>query len=188
MRMDRTPGSGEAYYKKAMQPLIMNARILCIVMVCAIAVLLAGCTQQEAPPAPVTTVPTTQPVTTPVVTQPVVPPTPDYLTGPIPRDKDVAVAVDRDAINPIITMTYRGGQGINAVVLLEFVITRSDGLVLRDSLGYPGPRPQVNNQMTLEGTREVSDSKADRVQVFVTYNNGDKYLLFDQVMPFRSRG
>jgi hypothetical protein len=162
-----------------MQPLIMNARILCIVMVCAIAVLLAGCTQQEAPPAP---------VTTPVVTQPVVPQTPDYLTGPIPRDKDVAVAVDRDAINPIITMTYRGGQGINAVVLLEFVITRSDGVVVRDSLGYPGPRPQVNNQMTLEGTREVSDSKADRVQVFVTYNNGDKYLLFDQVMPFRSRG
>ena len=168
----------------------MNARIVCIVMVCAIAVLVAGCTQQEAPPAPVTTVPTTLPVTTPAVTQPVVatPAVPDYLTGPIPRDKDVAVSVDRDAINPFITVTYRGGQGINAVVLLEFVLTRSDGLVLRDSLGYPGPRPLVNDRMTLEGTREVSDSRADRVQVFVTYNNGDKYLLFNQVMPFRSRG
>lgn len=168
----------------------MNARILCIVVVCAFAVLLAGCTQQEAPPAPVTTVPTPLPVTTPVVTQPVVttPAVPDYLTGPIPRDKAVAVSVDRDAINPFITMTYRGGQGINAVVLLEYIITRSDGVVVRDSLGYPGPRPQVNDQLTLEGTREVSDARADRVQVIVTLNNGDRYLIFDEVMPFRSRG
>ena len=171
--------------------LIMNARILALVIICGVALLLAGCTEQETPPAPVTPLPTTLPVTTPVVTQPAAPATPavpGYLPGPIPRDKDVAVSVDRDAINPIITVTYRGGQGINAVVLMEFVLTRSDGLILRESLGYPGPRPLVNDKMTLEGTREVSDSRADRVQVFVTYNNGDTYLLFDQVMPFRSRG
>lgn len=165
----------------------MKGKILFILLLTAAAILVAGCTQPSAPREPgtaVTTVPTTVPATSPAVTQPAATPVPDYKTEPLPRDKAVSISVDRNAVNPAITITYRGGQGINFVAIMEAVLTRSDGVVVSDSIR----KPQVNDQIILEGTREVSDSKADRIQVFITLVTGDKYLIYDETLPFKSHG
>jgi hypothetical protein len=165
----------------------MKGTLLIILLLTIAALFIAGCTQPSAPQEPgtaVTTVPTTVPATSPVVTQPVVTSVPDYKTEPLPRDKAVSISVDRNAVNPTITITYRGGQGINFVAMMEAVLTRSDGVVVSDSIR----KPQVNDQIILEGTREVSDLKADRVQVLITLVTGDKYLIYDETLPFKSHG
>ena len=180
------PGK-KAIIREIAYPSGMKGKILFIVLLTAAAVLVAGCTQPSAAPGPstpVTIVPTTVPAASPVVTQPVATPVPDYKTEPLPRDKAVSISVDRNAVNPTITITYRGGQGINFVAMMEAVLTRSDGVVVSDSIR----KPQVNDQISFEGTKEVSDSKADRVQVFITLVTGDKYLIYDQTLPYKSHG
>lgn len=158
--------------------------IFIILLVTATALIVAGCTQPSAPAGPSTTLPTTIPVTSPVATQPATTVIPDYTTEPLPRDKTVAISVDRNSVNPNISITYRGGAGINFVAMMEAVLTRSDGVVVRDSIR----KPQVNDLITVEGTREVSDSKADRLQVFITLVTGDKYLVYDETLPYKSSG
>ncbi len=102
----------------------------------------------------------------------------------MPGDKSVAISVDRSAVNPNITITFRGGAGINFVATMDTVLTRSDGVVMQDSL----PRPRVNDQITMIGSKEVSEMRADRLQVFITLVTGDKYLIYDQTLPYKSRG
>ena len=161
----------------------MKGTILVILLLAATALLLSGCTDSSEPPGsltPVTTVPTMSPVITPTITQAIA----DYLTGPMPGDKSVAISVDRSAVNPNITITFRGGAGINFVATMDTVLTRSDGVVMQDSL----PRPRVNDHITMVGTKEVSETRADRLQVFITLVTGDKYLIYDQTLPYKSRG
>ncbi|HQA80925.1 MAG TPA: hypothetical protein PLV96_09050 [Methanoregulaceae archaeon] len=70
----------------------MKGTILVILLLTAVALLVSGCTDSSAPPeslTPVTTVPLTSPVVTPPITQAI----PDYLTGPMPGDKSVAISV-----------------------------------------------------------------------------------------------
>jgi len=161
----------------------MKGTILIILLLTAVTLLLSGCTDSSAPPGsltPVTTVPTTSPVITPTITQAIA----DYLTGPMPGDKSVAISVDRSAVNPNITITFRGGAGINFVATMDTLLTRSDGVVMQDSLS----RPRVNDHITMVGTKEVSETRADRLQVFITLVTGDKYLIYDQTLPYKSRG
>jgi len=161
----------------------MKGTILVILLLAATALLLSGCTDSSEPPGsltPVTTVPTTSPVITPTITQAIA----DYLTGPMPGDKSVAISVDRSAVNPNITITFRGGAGINFVATMDTLLTRSDGVVMQDSLS----RPRVNDHITMVGTKEVSETRADRLQVFITLVTGDKYLIYDQTLPYKSRG
>ena len=161
----------------------MKGTILVILLLAATALLLSGCTDSSEPPrslTPVTTVPTMSPVITPTITQAIA----DYLTGPMPGDKSVAISVDRSAVNPNITITFRGGAGINFVATMDTLLTRSDGVVMQDSLS----RPRVNDHITMVGTKEVSETRADRLQVFITLVTGDKYLIYDQTLPYKSRG
>ena len=161
----------------------MKGTILIILLLTAVTLLVSGCTDSSAPPeslTPVTTLPPTSPLVTPTITQAIA----DYLTGPMPGDKSVAISVDRSAVNPNITITFRGGAGINFVATMDTVLTRSDGVVMQDSL----PRPRVNDHITMVGTKEVSETRADRLQVFITLVTGDKYLIYDQTLPYKSRG
>ena len=161
----------------------MKGTILVILLLAATALLLSGCTDSSEPPGsltPVTTVTTMSPVITPTITQAIA----DYLTGPMPGDKSVAISVDRSAVNPNITITFRGGAGINFVATMDTLLTRSDGVVMQDSLS----RPRVNDHITMVGTKEVSETRADRLQVFITLVTGDKYLIYDQTLPYKSRG
>jgi hypothetical protein len=100
----------------------------------------------------------------------------------MPSNYAVMVDVDRNtvAIRPDITVTYRGGKGINYVYSMEVVVTRSDGVVLNDTI----LRSRVNDIIVLEGTTGV-----DRVQVFISLITKDPpqgpYLIFDEEMRFR---
>jgi hypothetical protein len=66
----------------------------------------------------------------------------------------VSISVDGNAVNLTITVTHRGGQGINFASMREPVLTRSDGVTVSDCIR----RSQGNDQIILEGTREVFDS------------------------------
>ena len=143
---------------------------------------MAGCTQPS--PGQGTPVPTTMPATvptTPAATVPTSVPTTaaSFLEGPLPPQYSVDVQVDRSTVatKPIITVTFRGGKGINFGHSMDAVVSRSDGQVVTGSLA----KPQVNSQLELEGTRGT-----DRVEVFINLITGDRYRVYDQALPFRS--
>lgn len=166
--------------------MMMISRTVLITLLMAATLLAAGCSQPSAPPStpPPTPVPTTIAPVPPVIT-PVPTPTLDYIPGPMPGNFDVTVGVDRNvvSIDPKITVTFRGGRGINYVYSVDVVVTRSDGVVEKASL----TRPKVNDYVEILGT-----TGTDRVRVFVTLVTKDPppgpYLIYDEDLPFRSRG
>lgn len=160
--------------KRSLWILVGITLVLCIWMV--------GCTQpsqEQTTPAP-----TTMPVTTAATSVPTSPtqgppPTAGYNEGPLPSQYSVDVQVVRNTVatSPTITVTFRGGKGINFVHSMDVVVSRSDGRIVTGSL----PKPQVNDQLDLEGTRGT-----DRVEVFINLITGDRYRVYDQALPFRS--
>lgn len=164
----------------------MIPRTVLIILLVTAALLAAGCSQPSPPPS--TPAPTPVPTTiTPVPTTitPIPTPTLDYIPGPMPANFEVTVDVDRNviSIDPKITVTFRGGRGINYVYTIDVVVTRSDGVVEKASMS----RPKVNDYVEILGT-----TGTDRVQVFVTLVTKDPppgpYLIYDEDLPFRSRG
>ena len=164
----------------------MIPRSVLIILLVAAALLAAGCSQPATPPAPpaLTPVPTTI-TPLPTVITPIPTPTLDYIPGPMPSNFAVTIDVDRNvvSIDPKITLTFRGGSGINYVYTVDVVVTRSDGVVEKATLS----RPKVNDYVEILGT-----TGTDRVQVFVTLVTKDPppgpYLIYDENLPFRSRG
>ncbi len=84
---------------------------------------------------------------------------------------------NRVAITPNITVTFRGGKGINFVHSMDVVVSRSDGRIVTGSL-Y---KPQVNDYLELEGTRGT-----DNVEVFINLITGDRYRVYNNPEAFRS--
>jgi len=147
----------------------------------------AGCTQAPAqtPAASVTptvpaTVPTYQATTAP--TNVVIPTlTPGVLqTLPEAYAVDVQVASNGISIDPKIITTFRGGRGINFVTQVEVVNTRGDGITEKAVKIHP----DVGD--TIELTSSGGDN--DRISVYATISNGQRYLIFDQVVSFKQRG
>lgn len=164
----------------------MIPRTVLIILLVTAALLAAGCSQPSPPPS--TPTPTPVPTTiTPVPTTitPIPTPTLDYIPGPMPANFEVTVDVDRNviSIDPKITVTFRGGRGINYVYTIDVVVIRSDGVVEKASMS----RPKVNDYVEILGT-----TGTDRVQIFVTLVTKDPppgpYLIYDEDLPFRSRG
>lgn len=164
----------------------MIPRTVLIILLVTAALLAAGCSQPSPPPS--TPAPTPVPTTiTPVPTTitPIPTPTLDYIPGPMPANFEVTVDVDRNviSIDPKITVTFRGGRGINYVYTIDVVVIRSDGVVEKASMS----RPKVNDYVEILGT-----TGTDRVQIFVTLVTKDPppgpYLIYDEDLPFRSRG
>jgi hypothetical protein len=106
-------------------------------------------------------------------------PTLDYIDGPLPTSYTVTVDVVRNTVStePTITVTFRGGKGINFVSQVETVVTRSDGVVTSETMN----KPAVNDNVVITGTRGT-----DRVEVFVRLVNGERYKIYDQELAFRS--
>jgi hypothetical protein len=166
----------------------MKMRIGIILVCCALFGLLlaAGCT--TTPSGPATTVPTTVPPTTPPTVVTTVPttapvtavPTPDYLDTPMPTGQKVEVQVTRNTVStePYITISFRGGSGINFLQRLDITVTSSDGTI--EAVAHL-ERPQVGDQVQLLGSRGV-----DNVKVVAQMSDGKRYLIYNQDLPFRS--
>lgn len=165
----------------------MNYRIFIVASVfLAMFLLFAGCTQTPVTP-PATTVPTTVQTTvaTPVPTT-VIPTTPTCSLTPGPIDTipdydEVTVSVDRNtvSINPTITVTFQGGKGMNHVVQMRVLVTKSDCTTEEKTI----TKPAMGNEIVITGTNGT-----DRVQVWVTMADGKTYLIYDQALPFRQYG
>jgi len=161
----------------------MKQKILPIFCILAMLFLLAaGCSQpavQPATPTPTQTQATGTPVATPGETGGPEVTTPPYVEGPIPSQYEVKVQVDRNTVatDPTITIEFRGGKGINFVSTMDVMVITSDGRVLEESV-Y---KPQVNDKVVMQGS-----TGTDRVEVFVTMVNGDRYKIHDAEYPFRS--
>jgi hypothetical protein len=166
----------------------MNYRIFIVTAVILAAFLLsAGCTQTPVTP-PATTVPTTvgTPVPTTVLPTTAVPTTPACSLTPGPVDKipdydEVTVNVIRNtvSINPTITTIFQGGKGMNHVVQMKVMVTRSDCTTEEQQI----MKPAMGNEIVITGT-----TGTDRVEIWVTMADGNTYKIYDQAMPFRSYG
>jgi len=159
--------------------------LLSLIFLCSF-LLIAGCTQTEskAPPTVATTsktpVPTTSPASVTVVNT-VVTETPEVLqTLPDTYAVEVQVASNGVSVDPKIIVTFRGGRGINFVTQVESVITRPDGTTGTEIMN----RPKVSDYVELKS----SGGDNDRVRVYITISNGQKFLVYDQVVPFKQRG
>ena len=165
----------------------MNTKtvLLSLIFLCSF-LLIAGCTQTQ-PQAPSTVATTSQtPVPTTssasgVVKNPIVTETPEVLqTLPDTYAVEVQVASNGVSVDPKIIVTFRGGRGINFVTQVESVITRPDGTTDTKIMN----RPKVSDYVELKS----SGGDNDRVRVYITISNGQKFLVYDQVVPFKQRG
>jgi hypothetical protein len=131
-----------------------------------------------------TTVPATAPktvATTLPTTTPVGIPTPDNSLLPAPTqlppgNLDVTVDVAKDAVFAMITATFRGGLGQYLVDSMWVRVTLSDGKVVEGTLG-----DAVGDTFTTQGTK-----RSDRVEVFVRYDDGSVYKIYDELVPFQN--
>ena len=93
-------------------------------------------------------------------------------TGPVtnpPNDLRVFVNIDKDSISKTIVITFRGGSGQNIVKKIDALVMRSDGSFYESTLD-----PHVGASVIVDGTNGT-----DRVQVVVTYLNGEIYKIID---------
>lgn len=118
---------------------------------------------------------------TPVSTTPV--PTPSFSLVPEPTDVipavySVSIQVNKNTIStdPSITVSFRGGQGLGYVETMQAVVIRSDGQEVSGSVDDP----EIGSEIILPGT-----TRTDRVMAYVTIDNGVRYKVIDQDMPFQ---
>ncbi|HTY14404.1 MAG TPA: hypothetical protein VMC42_01725 [Methanoregulaceae archaeon] len=162
----------------------MNYKAMLLTGIILAAFLIAsGCTQPSSQQ-PITTATTGAPavIATPLPTK--VTPTPT-ITEPepvrtLPPSYDIAVDVASNgkSINPLIIATYRGGMGANYVYSIEMQVTRGDGTTETKTITGPF---RVGDTIEIPSTGGNTDS----AQVWVTLQNGERYKVFDQLVPFR---
>lgn len=146
------------------------------------ALLAAGCTGTQSPPATPTPVPTTELTavpTTEVVATTLAGSTMPGPTQTIPPNQAVSISVEKaGTYSTTIVTSFDGGKGNNFVSRIDVKVTRPDGSVVTGSL-----QPIVGNTLELEGTNGT-----DRVEVTVSMKDGKVYKVIDQQMPYKTRG
>lgn len=146
-----------------------------ILLICA-AIGIAGCTGTTGTPA--TPAATTAPAATQV---PSTVSTPDLVPVPtdaLPADYEVTIDVGEKDYLATIPVTFQGGKGQIHVTRIDVTFTRSDGQVTMTTIGK-----NKGDMVELEGTKQT-----DRVEVWVSMNNGQKYKTNDVLSPYRTRG
>jgi len=151
-----------------------------------ILLLSAGCTQAPAqtpataPPTTAATVPASQ-VTTVPTTVIVTASTPGVVqTLPEAYAIEVQVASNGNSADPKIITTFRGGRGINFISQIEVVNTHGDGKTESSVMNHPN----VGDSTELAS----SGGDNDRISVYVTISNGQRYLIYDQIVSLKQRG
>jgi hypothetical protein len=159
-----------------------SVQMFAILSVLTVCVIVTGCTDQnpqstrvpeqttapDATPLPTTPLPTTLPApemtkNTSLFDQPVTRP---------PEDLSVSVSVQKDPIYSTITATFDGGKGQDLVQAVLVKTTLSTGNVSEEILGK-----NKGDEIRIAGTRG-----GDRIQVGVTYMNGQSYLITDAIL------
>lgn len=146
-----------------------------VLLLCA-AIGIAGCT--GTPAAPATQPPTATPAPTPA---PSAVSTPDLVPVPtdsIPAEIGVTIDVGEKDYLAKIPVIFQGGKGQIQVTRIDITLTRSDGQVMTTTLGK-----NKGDTVELEGTKQT-----DRVEVWVSMNNGQRYKTNDLLSPYRTRG
>lgn len=146
--------------------IISGLVLLCILLA------FTGCTgTQNAPPAPVPTAAGAVPSAAPAG--------PDLVPSPtdsIIEANKVNVNVEKDHLGNII-VTFQGGSGLAQVNRIDVTVNRADGQVKTADVGI-----SVDASVTLEGTKNT-----DRVMVYVTMKNGQRYKIIDTLVSFKAR-
>ncbi|MFZ0005215.1 MAG: hypothetical protein WAK45_04970 [Methanoregula sp.] len=153
--------------------------ILLIVFVCS-AVVLCGCTSSQ--PSSSTSTPgtsSTSGATAPTSTLTTTP------TDVMPSDQAVTVTVGEKDYHGDIPVTFNGGFGQGNVNSIKVVLTRVDGTTDTETLGS-----NAGTIVNLVGTpgNGTYAGESDRVEVYVTMNNGQTYKVADVLKQYRSRG
>jgi len=155
----------------------MQSRILLFIIILSLMVAFSGCTGTQAPslatPAPGAG---TGEAASPFVTVP---------TDAMPDYTMVSVTVGEKEYTGTIPVTFDGGKGMSAATKVEVKLTRADGSVQTASIGT-----KKGDEVELSGTRGSGSERgqADRVEVWVTMNTGQKYKVADVLREYRSRG
>ena len=160
----------------------MNSRIslLLLILLCA-AIAGAGCTSNISPasptPGPGTGSGTTTGPATSVRTFTTAP------TDAIPDYNRVLINVGENQFGKI-SVIFQGGLGQIHVKRIDVKLTRADGTVQTATLGS-----NKGDEVVLDGTRGEGALRGptDRVEVWVTMDNGVKYKTNDDLREYRSR-
>jgi hypothetical protein len=95
-----------------------------------------------------------------------------------PESYLIWLQAEREPITNMVTVIFNGGKGQRAVRDVQVRLTRSDGQVLT----------QVFKPLTVgEGAALQGTKFTDRLEVTVTYNNGNVYKVIDQVFAYKQR-
>jgi hypothetical protein len=95
-----------------------------------------------------------------------------------PPSLEVKFQAERDPISNIVTVTFTGGAGQNGVREVLVRLTRSDGQVITKTFTIP----RIGISETLQGTKMT-----DRVEVSVSYYNGERYTVLDETFEYKKR-
>ncbi len=161
----------------------MNARLLIPVLVMlGILAMAAACT--TTPDGTPTTTTASPPATTVpgTITQ-----TPGASLSPgptetLPGQKTVAFQIDKNPIpvTPVVTVTFNGGLGQSQLTRIEIKFTSAEGRVEEEVIARTEIR--AGQMATFDGTTET-----DRVEIWVSYTDGSRYKVVDQLVPFQTR-
>lgn len=100
-------------------------------------------------------------------------------TDSIPSQNAITVTVkEKDDITSKIPVEFDGGMGQIHVTKIEVTMYTSDGQVVTASL-----RPNKGESVEMQGTR-----LADRIVVYVTFDNGTRLKTNDVIVDYRTRG
>jgi len=105
-------------------------------------------------------------------------------TDVMPSNIAVTVTVGEKDYLGNIPVTFNGGSGQINVNSIQVILTRADGTTQTTTLGS-----DAGDIINLAGTRGTGSyaGEFDRVQVYVTMNNGMTYKVADVLRQYRSR-
>jgi hypothetical protein len=149
-----------------------------LVVLCAVILLIAGCTSPVATPADTPTI-TPTPTPSPTIESIATPNLMPQPTDSIPPFQRVDLQVTKNTVatDPWVSVLFAGGSGQSYVTMMTATIIRIDGFTETKSTMYP----EIGTNILLSGS-----TRTDRVIVNVSYTDGSTYTVKDERVPFQS--
>jgi hypothetical protein len=99
-------------------------------------------------------------------------------TDTVPPENGITVSVaEKDPIYKTVDVTFDGGKGQVQVKDIEVLFTGGDG-----TSGTKKFNPVKGETVTFQGSNET-----DKIVVYVTYFNGERYKIIDKLVETRTR-